>query len=250
MMRLAIAMGIVCALVCAPRVEARGRHRQCRGDCPPIGLEYEFSFGVDQLSLARETFAGTITPLDGNGQPGRAETIAVTGRNVGAVHPQALVGEVHIFRMDIPHLALGIKLGILGGDFGKAVETTSGAVVDAHSAHGMSFAPEARVIFSRGPVELRGGVSAGWRELWLDVPNRFVHCKGGRCTASVSTDELFIEPRVSVAVNLPLVSIGGYAGGDIMPTGGWVAGGLVALRFAEWDKLGDWRAWSRRALYH
>jgi hypothetical protein len=246
-MRLIVATALVCALI-TPAAARSGR--QCNGNCPPVGIEYEFSLGVAQLSLARETFSNTITPLDGNHNPLPTETIAVTGRNVGAVKPMAVVGELHVFLMHVPHLAFGGKFGMLGGSFGKQVETGTGALVDASNTSGFVFGPEARAVFARGPFEVRGGLSFGLRQESFVVPNRSVHCKGGVCPAAVNADQFFCEPRVAVAINLPVVSVGGYVGGDVMPTGGYVAGGFIALRLAQWDGLSNVTTYSTRGLYH
>jgi hypothetical protein len=246
-MRLIVATALVCALVAPASAWTR---RPCNGKCAPFGIEYEFSFGVAQLALASQTFADTITPLDGNHNPLPAESIAVTGRNVGAVKPLARVGELHVSLMHYAHLAFGGKLGLIYGDFGKAVETGSGAVVNASAAQGFVMGPEARYVFSRGPLEVKAGVSFGYRDLWFEVPNRLVRCKGGVCPAQVSSGQFFFEPRVAVAVNLSFISLGGYVGGDVMPTGGYVAGGFIDFHIGEWAALSDIHTWSTRGLYH
>jgi hypothetical protein len=243
-MRLVVATALVCALVSPASAWQR---RTCNGRCPPVGpmgIEYEFSLGVAQLSLAHETFANTIIPLDANHAPLPAETIAVTGRNVGAVRPLATVGELHVSLMHIAHLALGGKMGIIFGDFGKEVQTGTGALVNAGQTQGFLIGPEARYVLARGPFEINAGVSLGYRELWFDVPNRLVRCKGGVCHAQVSDGQFFFEPRVAVAVNLSFVSLGGYVGGDVMPTGGYVAGGFIAFRLGQWNALTDIHTWS------
>ena len=250
-MRLLFALGLLCALT-AP---AQGRGRRCHGDCPPIGIEYEFSFGFADLSLANQTFSDSFTPLTHDHQTLPPETVTVRGRNIGAIRPRVLVGELHLSLMRLPHLSFGMVMGVLGGDLGKPVEifggSGAGAIVDPHSASGIAVGPEVQTVWSRGPFEARAGIAMGYREEDLPIINRLVTCKGGLCPATASSAQFYLEPRITLAVNLPrVVSIGGYVGGDVMPTGGFVAGGFIALRLIDWDKLGDMRTYSDRGLYH
>ena len=245
-MRLWLAAGIVCAL--ASTAQARGR--KCHGDCPPFGWEGELDVGTQQLSLAHETFSNTFVPVDSQRHPLPAETVRVTGRNIGADRPWLIVADIHYQYTFVPHLTVGPRLGFIGGDVGKTVQADGGVQVSGQGASGIIIGPELRGIFAFGPLELRGGVSFGYRELDLTVLNRWTYCKGGICNAHVGDGAFFFEPRVSVAYNFRAVAVGGYFGGDVMPSGGISAGGFLAVRLGDWDALANAHHWSRAALYH
>jgi hypothetical protein len=239
-MRIFVALWIVCAL--ASSAEARSR-RKCHGDCPPFGATIEVDMGTAQLSLADTWFSNTLPTAGGQ------HLFAVDGRNIGALHPNVFSIDLHETYMFVPHFALGIRIGALYGDLGKPV-LADGELVDPRGAAGMTIGPEWQTVWMFGPLELRGILGFGYRTIGLTVPGILVPCKGGLCPATLDADSFYLEPRVSLAFDFGGFTVGGYAGGDVMPTGGWVAGGFIAARIGDWERLANFKTFSTRGLYH
>lgn len=229
---------VVVLVVVATLLFATAAGASCRfGRCRPVPLLAELSVGALQLSLADRTFTGSGRPagLDGNAI-GPSMTLAADGRTLGAIKPVVSLWQVHYLWLTPWHLALGGVLGGVVGDTGRGGATVvDGQTIDS-SLTGSLFGPEIDTVLAHGPLELRAGVTFGYRNLGMPITSfAKVSCgKGGRCYPTASDDQFFFEPRVSVGVDLGSVQIGGYAGGDLLPTSGWSAGGYLAVALPEW----------------
>lgn len=224
------------ALVVLAAASSAHASSRCHGRCGPLPLLVELSLGAEQLSLADRTFIGSGEPAGLDGKAiAPSTTVRVDGRTLGVGKPLVASWQLHHLWLTPYHLAFGGILGGIAGDSGRGVTPVDGQSVGS-SIGGITAGPEIAAVFAHGPFELRAGVALGYRSVQFPITSFVrVPCgKGGRCYPTASDAEFFFEPRASIGVNLGSVQLGAYAGGDLMATGGWSAGGFVALALPDW----------------
>jgi hypothetical protein len=171
---------------------------------------------------------------------GRSETVAVHGASIGLDHVELATVGVHFLVGVAPHVAIGVSgavlwsNGVLGGGIGASQL--------GGDLSGLAAGPELSTLWHFKRLELRGSVAFGGRTLWLPaVGLDSVSCGSrkfpwARCDVRASTSALFLEPRLGVGILLlPVLSFGAYAGGNVMPSGGWSAGAFVAGSTSGWQ---------------
>lgn len=232
---LALAALAATVVVLVPARPARASSR-CRGRCGPAPILVELSIGATELHLTDRSFAGSGVPAGLDGRAiGPATTLRADGRTLGLRQPLVAQWQLHLLWLTPWHLAVGGLIGGTSGDAGGPLRRLDGQTVDP-TIGGATVGPEIAAVFGHGPLELRAGFAFGYRSIELPVTSFVeVSCgKGGRCHPTVSDAEPFFEPRVAVGLHLGSIELGGYAGGDLGPGGGWSAGGFVALATPDW----------------
>lgn len=214
-----------------------GASGRCRGRCLPTPLAAELTVGALQMSLSDRSFSGSGQPAGPDGKPvGPSLALGAAGRSLGLVQPVVVQWQVHYLWLTPWHLAFGGTFGGLDGSADRPQPERLGGQTLGSSLSGLMVGPEVAVVVAHGPVELRVGAAAGYRTIGLPVTSfAKVSCgKGGHCYPTLGDDEFFFEPRVTLAVHLRSITIGGYAGGDLTGGMGWSAGGLVGLALPDW----------------
>src|SRR5262249_8916834 len=141
--------------------------------------------------------SGTLAGTGDTPNPIHA-TLRVDGRSAGVDKPIATDFQLHMQWAVVPHLVVGGVMGLFGGDGDVAPRPLPIAVSSSYS--GFRFGPEIGTVFTREWFELRATVALGYLSASLPVTGfEKVPCKGGRCYPSAIANELFIEPRLSIA---------------------------------------------------
>jgi hypothetical protein len=209
------------ALAVALALAALARPAAARPEYPAFHLE--MTAGAVALSPADNLFTGS-----GHRPGGVDETVTVRGRQLGLAGPHPFNFGAHVLVEPVAHLAVGLTAGILTGSRDAAAFSDSRFGTDLDGGY---VGGEARFTWAWDWFEAHGGVSVGWR--WLGVPifefAPDVCSRGGRCHPAARADFAFVEPRLTLFAKLRGFDVGGYVGGDVLPTGGWIAGGLIGF---------------------
>jgi len=103
---------------------------------------------------------------------------------------------------------------------------------------GFYVGPELATVWSLKFFDLRAGVSLGYRSYSFPLDGFDpVPCgKNGtsRCRPAISSTGFFLRPVLALGGHTHGVSFGGYAGGDVMPGGGWSAGAYIGIESDTW----------------
>ncbi len=224
-------------LVCAPAAEAR---RGCGDHCPPIPLEFELSIGATAIAPEDHVFSGSGEPAGSDGKAiGPRMTLRSDGHALNLGRPVVALAQFHYAWLTPWHLYLGGSFGFFDGDSGRGGATVAGQTIGP-GISGFQVGPELGTVVARGPLEIRAGVAFGYRSIEVPISSFVrVPCKGGTCAPQLSDDEFFFEPRVAAGLRWRAFLIGAYAGGDLMPGGGWSAGGFAAVTVPDWVKRAE-----------
>jgi hypothetical protein len=206
----------------------------------PQPLAASLEVGAAQLSLAGRVFGGSghAANFDGSGEPSPATTtLRVTGSQLAPGTIIVADIRLHVSFLLPGHVALGGVFGGVWGDLGRGLQRVDGAVIGS-TVSGVVLGGELATAWAFGPLSLRAGFVVGYRS--VDVPIlsfALEPCgRGGRCYPSLGTNEVLVEPRVSVALTFYRgLGIGAYAGGDLAPGGGWSAGAMLSGHSDLWD---------------
>jgi hypothetical protein len=225
-MRLAVALCALGALA-AP---ARASHRRYSGPMPPF--RFELTLGAAQRSVGGELFSGS------GHVPGVPDAQALVGRGdaLGFAKPILFQASLHVL-YGLRHFAFGGEVsGFWGGsDRPGSAQLTS---LVGRSLSGYNAGPEIRTMWQRDWLEVSGVVALGYESLGVPITGfEKVSCgKGGRCYPTADASRFFLEPRAVVTIHLRSFILGAYGGGDVLPGGGFSAGGFIGLATEEWRK--------------
>jgi hypothetical protein len=192
-------------------------------------MHFELGVGLVERSLGGDLFSAA-----GRTPAGVDQSLSVTGRALGVDKPRFLDATLHYMIEPISHLAVGLAIGGMF-DVGQAgVRGDPGWFGRARA--GAHHAPQVGYVQAIGDhVELHAGIASGWERIGVPVVGFESHpCKGGRCYPTADVDRAFVELRATAIVNLRGFNLGAYAGGDVLPSGGFCAGGFVGFSSSSW----------------
>jgi hypothetical protein len=201
-----------------------------------VGFRCEATAGVAVASLSTSPFSATGTAA------GRSATVAVDGAAIGLAHVELTSVGMHLQFGLAPHVALGVTVSALWRNVELGGSVAASAFSGAMS--GVAAGPELSSLWHFKWIEVRGSLAFGDRTLWLPVVGLdSVSCDSRKypwihCNPKASNSDFFVEPRLTVGfLPIPVLSLGAYVGGDVMPSGGWSAGAFVAASTSGWHGI-------------
>ncbi|HZS37333.1 MAG TPA: hypothetical protein VFF06_10915 [Polyangia bacterium] len=230
-MRLVIASCVLAAL-CAP---ARASHRGHGGPFPPIRID--LTIGATQRATENQVFSGS------GHYPGSSDSLSLAGygRELGLSRPILTQVQLHML-YGLRHFGFGVVMGGLWGNADHAPTRYAGLI--GGSLNGFEVGPELRTMWSHDWFEVSASLAGGYETLGVPIiAFEKVSCgKGGRCYPTASADRFFLEPRVTFTFHAGAFAFGGYGGGDVLPGGGFSAGGFLGVAPEAWRKRGEIRS--------
>jgi hypothetical protein len=217
---------------------AHARHLQACGPAPPIEVSVEI--GAAQVGLGGRLFRGSGQPAHSDGGSAPAAnpvTLSVNGSLFTPDDPVVLDFRLHAAYVLPYHVTIG---GVLGGIQADAVRPRlvgNGWPVGS-TLSGLIVGGELGTAWRIQRLLVRGGMLVGYRSVELPLTGFVSHScgRGGRCYPSLRSDEVLAEPRLALAIVLAgRFELGGYAGADLAPGGGWAAGAFLGAHTGAWD---------------
>lgn len=207
---------------------AASRFRGRRGPSPPISVT--LTVGAMETRTSSLRFTGTPRRY---GQP---ETVSATGAQLGLTRPVVADVALHLDG-DAHHVAFGGVFGIMLGGRGGTPMPGVPASRDG-TLTGFYVGPELATVWSVRFFDVRAGVSLGYRSYSFPIIGFDTEPCGknqaSRCAPSVTNTGFFLRPVLALGGHTHGVSFGAYAGGDVMPGGGWSAGTYVGIDSDTW----------------
>jgi hypothetical protein len=209
------------ATVSALIVAGPARAQRFCGDGSPA-VQASVDVGAAELTIGELTFT--------------RRTLRASGHELGAARLIAGDLRARVTWLLPFHVGVGFAFGGVLGDLGRGA--TVGGWSASAALRGFVIGPELSTAWRRGPLVVRAGLLVGYRA--LDVPllsSPSGDCAGGGpCRAALESGALFVEPRLALAFALARgVELGGYAGADVGPGGGWAAGGYLGAHTLGWN---------------
>ena len=200
------------------------------------GVSLMVSLGTAHLRLAGDRFIAS-----GKYPTGDTANLNASGADIGASTVEATQFTVEIQGPIAPHVAIGVLVAGLW----STISPPSNSVGEYFSTglRGVEAGAELSTFWPFRWTELRVSLALGYRHFDIDTLglqvspcayNRY-HQPVGTCGPVASSASFFVEPRVYLGLRLvPVFTFGGFAGGNVMPDGGWVAGAYVSASTPQW----------------
>ena len=219
---------LLCLALLLTRPAAASRFRG-RGRPLNTPISVLVTVGAQEARVSGLRFSGTPT------LGGRPIPVDLHGAQLGLGRPTLVDTALHIDG-DFHHVALGATFGLLlcGRTQGPAamVANRSGSLT------GYYVGPELGTVWTVKNFDVRAGVALGYRSYEFPLtgfdPIRCGKNGASVCEPSISASGFFLKPTLTMGGHYRAFSFGVYGGGDVMPGGGWSAGGYLGIENQLW----------------
>jgi hypothetical protein len=199
-------------------------HAGRRRSGPGLPLTAYFTLGVASIDPNRFLFDASVH------KGGIPDRLSFPGRELGYARPTKTIdAAVHILGC-IHHVVFGQVVGMLF-DGRRTSPLLTDDVPSSGTMGGYYTGPEVGTAWSRSNFDFRATASFGYRSYNVPLTGfDLVPCgKAGYCEPTLGNDGFFFRPVVTAGFHWRSVVGGAYAGGDVMPGGGWVAGAYFGI---------------------
>ncbi|MCB9562086.1 MAG: hypothetical protein H6708_16910 [Kofleriaceae bacterium] len=194
-------------------------------------VSVELGSSVRTFSMRAMQFSGRVD----HGDHG-AYTYRVTGGDLGA-DVAAVTADSRILVGRRVYGGVEASVGGVAGDEGQATEAMAGATmrpsVTASLTGGGVLGARLRVRQGRRPITLSAEVFAGVQTVMVEVHSQYLACD---TTSTSSAHQTLVEPRLRAEAWLsPWMTVGAFAGSDLLHPGGEVMGVYLGAHVRAFD---------------
>ena len=157
--------------------------------------------------------------------------------------PMLFIAEMRPTVRFLHHFLAGFQVSFMTGSLDPAGAREAASMGVGPDVGGIGAGLHAGAVYTRGHFDLRGELDAGARQMFTTasaLDEGTCHHKGTAypCQPTATATQFYLRPRAAVGIHLgSMVTIGGFAGIDISPSGGvgigheigWSAGGFFAI---------------------